>query len=268
MAIDPKGNVFAETGDGDWDPAKGQYSDTVLELSPRDVKLVDYYTPANRAVDHEEGSRHGQHEPGGVSVQAVGAGGGRGQRGRHLFVDAKSMGGADHRTPLYRSPLLANEDVNLAGRGFWGAFATWEDPQGARWLYAPALGAAAPGRRPRLRMTNGAAPHGSIMAFRVEEKDGKPVLTPAWISRDMDVPEPPVVVNGMVFALSNGENTRQLDESGQDHEQPRPRVETRRQRRALRVRRGTGKELVHQRQHDSGVHPLQRPGEFRTAAYL
>jgi len=52
------------------------------------------------------------------------------------------------------------------------------------------------------------------MAFKVEEKDGKPVLTPAWISRDMDVPEPPVVVNGMVFALSNGENTQQLDNSG------------------------------------------------------
>ena len=42
----------------------------------------------------------------------------------------------------------------------------------------------------------------------------KPVLAPAWISRDMDVPEPPVVVNGMVFALSNGENTQQLDNSG------------------------------------------------------
>ena len=30
------------------------------------------------------------------------------------------------------------------------------------------------------------------------------MLTPAWISRDMDVLEPPVVV----FALSNGENMR------------------------------------------------------------
>jgi outer membrane protein assembly factor BamB len=52
------------------------------------------------------------------------------------------------------------------------------------------------------------------MAFKVEDKDGKPALAPAWISRDMDAPEPPVVVNGIVFALSNGENTNQLDSSG------------------------------------------------------
>jgi len=103
--------------------------------------------------------------------------------------------------------------VNLAGRGFWGAFATWEDPQGTRWLYAPVWGPPH-SQAPAFAMTNGGAEHGSIMAFKVEEKDGKPVLTPAWISRDMDVPEPPVVVNGMVFALSNGENTQQLDNSG------------------------------------------------------
>ena len=30
----------------------------------------------------------------------------------------------------------------------------------------------------------------------------------------MDSAEPPVVVNGVVFALSNGENTNQLDSSG------------------------------------------------------
>ena len=33
--------------------------------------------------------------------------------------------------------------------------------------------------------TNGSVPHGSIVAFKVEDKDGHPVLTPAWISRDL-----------------------------------------------------------------------------------
>ena len=52
------------------------------------------------------------------------------------------------------------------------------------------------------------------MAFKVEDKDGSPVLSPAWISRNMAVPEPPVVANGVVFALSSGEFIRQVKESG------------------------------------------------------
>ena len=53
------------------------------------------------------------------------------------------------------------------------------------------------------------------MAFKVEDKAGQPVLTPAWISHDMNLPEPPVVLNGIVLALSSGEFTRQLRDSGQ-----------------------------------------------------
>jgi outer membrane protein assembly factor BamB len=52
------------------------------------------------------------------------------------------------------------------------------------------------------------------MAFKIEEKDGSPTLAPAWISRDMNVPEPPVIVNGMVFSVSSGEFTRQVKEDG------------------------------------------------------
>jgi len=34
-------------------------------------------------------------------------------------------------------------------------------------------------------------------------------LTPAWISRDMNRAEPPVIANGVVFAYGNGEDTEQ-----------------------------------------------------------
>ena len=61
----------------------------------------------------------------------------------------------------------------------------------------------------KFALTNGDAPDGSIMAFRVEEKGGKPSLTPAWMSRDMNLPEPPIVAGGLVFAISNGEFARQ-----------------------------------------------------------
>jgi len=35
------------------------------------------------------------------------------------------------------------------------------------------------------------------------------VLVPAWMSRDMHVPDPPVVANGVVYAIQTGENTVQ-----------------------------------------------------------
>jgi outer membrane protein assembly factor BamB len=69
-------------------------------------------------------------------------------------------------------------------------------------------------------VTNGDAPNGSIMAFRVELQDGKPVITPAWASRDFRVPEPPIVANGVVFALSSGEEVHQADATGKGMNTP------------------------------------------------
>jgi outer membrane protein assembly factor BamB len=212
VAIGKQGNIFAETGDGGYDPAKGEYSNTVLELTP-DVKLADHYTPANWEWVSKKDLDMGNMSPVVFPFKQWELVAAAGKEGVIYLLDAKSMGGADHHTPAYRSGPLANEDVNLASRGFWGAFATWADAQGTRWLYAPAWGPPH-SKAPAFPLTNGSAEHGSIMAFKVEEKDGKPVLSPAWISRDLDAPEPPVVVNGMVFALSNGENTNQLDSSG------------------------------------------------------
>jgi outer membrane protein assembly factor BamB len=48
--------------------------------------------------------------------------------------------------------------------------------------------------------------------MKVEEDNGKFKLAPAWMSRDMNQAEPPVIANGVVFAYGNGENTRQAYE--------------------------------------------------------
>ena len=60
--------------------------------------------------------------------------------------------------------------------------ATWEDASGARWIYVAA-------KR-------------KIEAYKVVEKDGNPELTKVWTSRDLFSGVSPVVVNGMVFALT------------------------------------------------------------------
>jgi outer membrane protein assembly factor BamB len=62
-------------------------------------------------------------------------------------------------------------------------------------------------------VTNGETPNGAIVAFKVTEQNGKPVLTPAWASRDLIAPAPPVIANGVVFALSSGEYVRQANEN-------------------------------------------------------
>ena len=207
VAISKSGMVFAQTGDGSYDAARGQLPDTVLQLNTKDLKLVDYFTPSNHLYLTRKDLDMGSNSPTVFSLngrEIVAAGG---KEGVIYLLDAKHIGGPDHKTPLFRSPLLANEDADFAGRGFWGAFATAEDEQKNRWLYAPASGVAASGAK--FPVTNGEAPNGSIMAFRVEEKDGQPSLVPAWISRDMNLPEPPIVAGGLVFAISNGEFARQ-----------------------------------------------------------
>jgi outer membrane protein assembly factor BamB len=103
--------------------------------------------------------------------------------------------------------------VAYAAHGFWGSFATWEDSKQVRWLFAPAWGPAH-SAAPAFPVSYGATPHGSVMAFRVEAKDGSPALTAAWNSRDLNVPEPPIIANGVVFALSSGEDVGQADSAG------------------------------------------------------
>ena len=54
------------------------------------------------------------------------------------------------------------------------------------------------------------------MAFQVS-RDGEAFsLVPVWMSRDMHVPDPPVIANGVVYAIATGENTVQNPGPGGD----------------------------------------------------
>ena len=209
-AIGSDGTIYAEVGDGPWDPAKGQYSDTVVALTPKDLSLKDWYTPTNREWltkrDLDMNTTPVVFPYKGRDLLVAG-----GKEGRLFLLDSKSLGGADHRTPLYRTDLISNEEVDFAGAGIWGSLATWEDENGTRWVLAPIWGPLHPSAK--FPIKNGDAQHGSIAAFKVEDKEGKTVLTPVWVSRDLIVPAPPVVANGVVFALSSGEYVRQANEN-------------------------------------------------------
>lgn len=210
-AIGADGAIYAEVGDGQWDPQTGKYSDTFLALSPKDLQLKDWYTPSNREwitkrdLDMNVTPVVFPYKGRDLIV-------GSGKEGRLFMLDSKSLGGADHRTPLFRSQLITNEEVDFAGRGIWGSLASWEDEKGTRWVLAPLWGPLH--SEMKFPITNGAAPNGSVGAFKVEEQNGKTVLTPAWVSRDLLIPSPPAVVNGVVFVISSGEFVRQANENG------------------------------------------------------
>jgi len=221
-AIGTDGTVYAETGDGQYDPAMNRYANSIVALTPKELQLKDWYTPSNaewlfkRDLDMNVTPVVFPYKGRDVIV-------GSGKEGRLFLLDSKSLGGSDHRTPLFRTELVSNEDIDFAGAGTWGSLASWEDrpegrdgregqqgPEATRWVLAPVLG-------PKhsaftFPITNGDASVGSIAAFKVEDRNGRPVLTPVWQSRNLITPAPPAVVNGMVFALSTGEWVRQAND--------------------------------------------------------
>jgi hypothetical protein len=119
-----------------------------------------------------------------------------GNDGRLYLLDTRSLGGADHRTPLH-----VTAKYSAAGQG--GGLATWEDDEGMRWIAASVVGGPTAG--PKFT-SNGLAPAGSIVAFRLIDDGGRPTLAAAWRSPNLVSPLAPLVVSGMVFAVSSGED--------------------------------------------------------------
>jgi outer membrane protein assembly factor BamB len=147
--------------------------------------------------------------------------------GRLYVLDAASLGGADHKTPLHVTAKYSNAGVTAG-------VASWED-QGTRWILAPMIQPSADRptasrRAPEAYVpavmppavptelgpsavyapgaavqTRPAGPRGGIVAFRLVDKNGAITLERAWASRDMTAPLTPVVFNGVAFAISSGE---------------------------------------------------------------
>jgi outer membrane protein assembly factor BamB len=155
------GTLYVATGASS---ADATYANAIVALEPRSLKPKDWFTAGaaftSSPVVFTQGTR--------TFVAASNADG-------SLYVlDAASLGGADHKTPLARSaPASPSSDSG-------GALTTWEEG-GSRMI---------------------AAAGGGIAAFRLSP-DGS-TLEPAWSSRDIARPGAPVVVNGVLFAASNG----------------------------------------------------------------
>jgi hypothetical protein len=87
----------------------------------------------------------------------------------------------------------------------WSVMSTHVDPQGQRWLLAPFYGPVAKDALGSFPKQHGEVVNGSLMAFKVVVRDGKPALQPAWTSLDLDLPGIAVVANNLIFILANGD---------------------------------------------------------------
>jgi hypothetical protein len=207
-SIDSSGIAWAPTGDGTYDPAAQRFGNGLIgaRVEGADLKLKDWYIPSNWAflykkdLDMQVSPAIFTHKGRELMVTAS-------KECRIFLLDVKSAGGSGHQTPLYRTPLLCNEEVNFASTGIWGSMATWEDAKGTRWILSSFWGP--PHSEFKPPQSYGRVTGGAIVALTLEEKDGKLQLVPVWMSRDMAHAEPPVVANGVVYAYASGENTTQ-----------------------------------------------------------
>ncbi len=179
-AIGNDGTVYVQVAEGRGATA-GEYRDTVLALAPKTLQVKDYFTPAPAGA--APGDTRGitpvvfRWNNKDVVVAA-------GRDGQIFALDAANLGGADHRTPLAQT--------SAGGRPVRGAFASWEDPDtGDRWIYAPISG------------VGDGSPSGTVQAFKVDDRGGRPALTSQWIAHDLVSPVV-AVANGLLFALSSG----------------------------------------------------------------
>src|SRR6202021_648601 len=100
--------------------------------------------------------------------------------GRVFLLNAASLGGADHKTPLATSAATTTSKTWAPSE-----LATWQDAAQTRWILLPAVGASS-----------------GIMAMKVVGTS----LQPGWTA-NIASPSAPIVVNGVVFTLNSGSAT-------------------------------------------------------------
>lgn len=210
VALGPQG-LYVQTADGPTDPASGFFGNTVLAVRPGGRGIADSFTPPNwrylSAKDLDLGSGSPTVFPfKGRALLATGA-----KEGLVYLLDANALGGGgpEHGKALYTSPRFGNDAVRLDGWGIWGAFSTWQNGAGDRYIYMPMWNKQAGDTAGSFKFKNGDTTQGSVMALQVMEDGGNFTLLPLWVTGVNQAPDAPVVANGVVYAVGTGEQTIQ-----------------------------------------------------------
>jgi outer membrane protein assembly factor BamB len=205
--LGPQG-VYVITADGRYDPASGFFGNSVVAVRLGARGVADSFTPSNWRFLNVHDLDLGGGSPlifpfHGRALLATGS-----KEGIEYLLDANELGGSYHAAPLYASPKLGNDPDMGEQYGIWGGAATWVNTNGDRFLYIPMMNAPSKSA-PIFPRIEGDVSKASIMAFKVVDNEGKLSLEPAWISGVALTPDTPAVSDGVVFALSSGEQTIQ-----------------------------------------------------------
>ena len=169
-------------------------ANAIVALDPRTLRLKDWFTqPMVEFVTGPTVFRHGTRD---VVAAAT-------KDGRVILLDSASLGGASHATPLLVSRQVVANGGSIAAEALstWARAAAAPTTPGAeaRWILVPISG-----RPSGARATNGAIRNGAVVALRVVETKRALSVEPEWTSHDLTTPAAPIIVNGVVFALSTG----------------------------------------------------------------
>ena len=127
--------------------------------------------------------------------------------GRVLLLDASSLGGSSHSTPLFASKPVSASGSTISG----DALAAWQQPvssapgvspagAGTSWILVPVTGKIAAD----VPASNGAIATGAVVALKLADAGGSISIDPAWTSHDVSSPATPMIINGAVFVLGTG----------------------------------------------------------------
>jgi outer membrane protein assembly factor BamB len=209
-SLSPEGVAYLGTGDAQFDPSTRRLGNGIVGVkldANKQLQLADYFGAPNanwlwrRDLD--------------VNTTPVAFD----YRGRKFLVgtskecklwllDRDALGGEDHRTTLHTTPLICNDAQQFDGKGIWGALSAWQDSAGTQWVLAPFWGEVSATFRAPVQHARPTG--GGVAAFKLEERAGKWQLTPAWLSRDMDLAEEVVIANGVAFVYAAGEDATQV----------------------------------------------------------
>jgi outer membrane protein assembly factor BamB len=208
-AVSPEGVIYLGTGDAQYNPATKSLGNAIVAVkldANKQLQLADYFAAPNsnwlwrRDLDVN------------VTPMAFDYKGkkflvGTSKECKVWLLDRDALGGEDHRTALYTTPLLCNDDAAFDARGAWGSMAAWQDARGTQWVLVPFWGPVS--RNFHAPIEYGRPQLGGVGAYKLEEKAGKWQLTPAWLSTEMNMAEEVIVANGVVFAYGSGEDATQ-----------------------------------------------------------
>jgi hypothetical protein len=139
---DEAGNIFLQTGNGDYDPKKGQYGNSLvrLKMNHNQLDVTDAFTPCNQSyLNHEDldmGSAAPLLLPGNLLLSG-------GKYGNLYLMDRDHLGGyvsgGWHKEECTDSQSVL-QSVSVNRGHIHGSPIYWNGPEGKEWIYVMAEG--------------------------------------------------------------------------------------------------------------------------------